>query len=117
MLCPDLTVRSFLRALQIHVNQHGIASKIFSDLGSNFTSGANIISEYLSDPHITAYLEEKGIKGFNFEHYFKGNSSLGSLIEIIVKFTKRMVFSAIKNTILDYFDFVLLIGKVINSPL
>ena len=113
-ICPDLSVKSFLRAFQMHVFEQGLPSKIFSDLGSNFTSGFNIMSDFLSNVDTVAYLNENGIRAVTFEQYFKGNSALGSLVEVCVKFTKRLMFGSVRNNVLQYPDFEFLVSQTIH---
>lgn len=111
IVCPDLSVKSFLRALQVHVFREGLPSKIFSDLGSQITAGAAVISPFLDNPETASYLSEYGIKSVKFDQYYKGDSSLGSLVEICVKFTKRLIFGSIRNNVLDFHDFSLVIEQ------
>jgi len=70
---------------------------VISDSGSQLTVASVVISEYLSQPEFSRYLSEHGIKQFEFKQYFKGNSALGSPVEICVKFVKKLVFDAIRN--------------------
>ena len=111
-ICDSLSEDSFLRALQSHVYEEGLPSKIFSDLGSQIVSAASNITNFLSGPTFQSYLTETGIDNVKFENYFKGNSSLGSLIEVCVKFTKKLIYSSIRNNVLFKPDFELLISKV-----
>lgn len=112
-ICSDLTVVSFLRALQIHTYKHGLPSQIHSDLGSQIVAGAKIITNHLNTVESKSYLAEHGISSVKFEQYSKGNSALGSLIEICVKFTKRLIHGSIRKTILSYDDFSYVIAKTI----
>ena len=66
----------------------------------------------MSDASTKRYIEENGIKEFSFQHYLKGNSSYGSLVEICVKFTKRLLFGAIKTNVLKYHDFELVVHQI-----
>lgn len=114
IICPDMTVVSFLRALQMHVFQEGLPNLIFSDLGSQIVAGAKIIKSHLNDADTQKYLASNGVGSFEFEHYFKGNSSLGSLVEICVKFTKRLIYGSIRNNVLPYHDFSLIVSQTIH---
>ena len=105
VLCRDLTEKSFIEAFQIHCLDYGIPENIYSDLGSQIVSGATMITELLNDKEVTDYLRENGIKKVIFEHYDKGKNELGSLVEIMVKLVKRLLFGAVRNLILDYFQF------------
>ena len=113
IVCNDLTVKSFLRALQTHIYQYGLPTKIFSDLGSQIVSGASIIADFIKSVEIVEYLQSNGISSVKFEQYFKGNSSLGSVVEICVKFTKKLIYSSIRKNVLDRPDFDLLIAQTI----
>lgn len=110
-LCIDMSVKEFLRAIQLHCYDYGVPEFCMSDMGSQLVAGANIISDFLKDPEIKLYLNENGIKSVKFEHYFKGNSALGSMVESCVKLTKRLIFGSIKNNVLDIRDFEFLIHK------
>ena len=113
-ICPDQFYKNFLRTFQIHVIEQGLPCRVFSDLGSQFTAGTSMIADYLLDVETMAYLNENGIKNVKFEQYFKGNSALGSLVEVYVKFIKRLLFGAIKNNILPYHDFEFMVVQTIS---
>ena len=113
IICPDLTVKTFLWALQIHVFQMGMASLILSDMGPQIVAGGNIVSDYLKDAESKNYLEENGIQSMEFEQYVKGHNELGSLVESCVKLTKRLISGAIKNNILNFFEFQYIIAQTI----
>ena len=98
----------------MHCFEFGLPERCFSDLGSQFQAGANLISDFLNDPETQLYFEQNGIKSFSFEHYYKGHSELGSLVEICVKLTKRLIYGAIKNQILSMENFEFLISYVIH---
>jgi hypothetical protein len=107
-------VKSFLRAFQIHVFQQGMPSRVFSDLGSQIVPGVNIITDWLRDLDTQCYLRDNGVQTVKFEQYFKGNSSLGSLVEVCVKMVKRLIFEAVRNLILAYHDFEKLLNQTRN---
>ena len=113
-VCFDLSVRSFLQALQIHFYEHGNAARIFSDLGSQFTVGGKVIVDFLNNVEIKNYLSDNGIKEVSFQQYSKGNSSLGSMVEVCVKMVKRLLFGAVRNNVLSYPDFHLIMSQTIN---
>ena len=117
-ICYDLSVPEFLRAFQSHLFDEGMPSKVFSDLGSQITAASDQIHTYLETEEVKRCLIDNNISKISFEQYFKGNSSLGSLVEICVKFVKRSIQSSIRTTILQLGDFELLISKtkyVVNS--
>jgi len=113
-ICYDLSVTSFLRSFQVHVYEHGLPSLVFSDLGSQLTAGANLMQEFLESSQSREYLLENGIESLKFSHYFKGNSALGSLVEVCVKFVKRIIYGAVRNNVLNFPDFELLIAQTIH---
>ena len=113
-VCRNADVAGFLEAVQLHCFEYGIFEYCVSDLGSQIQSGANIISSFLSDFDSIKYLEENGIKKVTFQHYSKGNSSLGSLIESLVKQVKYLIKKSIGSIVLDYFEFHFLIVKVVH---
>ena len=105
-------VSDFLRSFQMHYFEYGIPQLCISDLGSQLVAGGKIISNFLNDYKVQQYFEENGVKTLDFQHYFKGASQLGSLVEICVKMTKRLIFGAIKNYVLTYEEFEFLISNV-----
>ena len=84
-----------------------------SDLGSQLQAGANQINTFLSDMETQKYMEANGMKSISFQHYAKGNSSQGALIESLVKQVKHLIFKSVGNNILDFFDFEYLIMKAV----
>ena len=113
-VCTDLTVSKFLLALQMHIYEEGVPNKIFSDSGSQITSAANQISKYLDDVKVKEFFVDTGIEKIEFFHYFKGDSSLGSLVEICVKLVKRLLFGSIRNNVLEREEFDLIVSKTIH---
>ena len=57
------------------------------------------------------YFQENGIKTFKFDNYVKGHHELGSLIEICVKMSKKLIFSSIGNNILNLREFEFIIAQ------
>lgn len=114
IICPDMTVKSFIRAFQMHIFQEGLPEKVLSDAGSQLVAGSKLISSLMADEEVSIFLHENGIKDFNMEQYPKGQSALGSLVEICVKFTKRLIYGAIRNSVLKYHDFELIVVQTIS---
>ena len=110
VLCEDASAGEFLRAFQLHTYMYGIPSFCMSDLGSNLTAGSKIIQDYLSEAETHAFFEENGISTVTFDNYFKGCSKLGGLVEIIVKYVKKLIFGAIKTNILKFREFEFIIA-------
>ena len=113
-ICVDQSTNEFLRSFQIHVLEYGIPETCISDSGSQLIAGANILKTCLNDIESKTYLEENGIKDFQFDHYFKGKSELGSLVETCVKLVKKLIYSSIGKIILEYREFEFLIIKTIH---
>ena len=110
-ICFSADVKEFLRTLQLHIYNYGMFSSCMSDLGSQITAGTNILNDFLNEPLCIDYFKEHGIERLNFSQYPKGNSSLGSLVESMVKQVKHLIVKSIGKLILDYQDFQLLISK------
>ncbi|XP_068235736.1 uncharacterized protein [Palaemon carinicauda] len=113
-LCYDLSVKEFLRAFQLHCFEFGLPELCISDMGTQLVAGANIIMDFLRDPEVKLYLEENGVKPIQFEHFFKGQSQLGSMVETCVKMTKKLVYGSIKNNVLKVRDFEFLIAQTVH---
>jgi len=113
-ICLSANVDEFLRALQLHIYDHGLFSFCVSDLGSQIKAGSNVVKTFLSDSDAKEFFDSHGIKPVSFKFYPKGNSALGSLIESCVKQVKHLVQKSIRSVVLDYFDFSFLIAKALN---
>ena len=111
-LVYNLSVREFLRAFQVHIYEHGVPRTCISDLGSQLTSGANIIKTQFNDVQSQEYLKQFNISRVDFHHYDKGNSSMGSLVERLIKITKDLLYSSMRNKILNVPDFESLLSQV-----
>ncbi|XP_068214775.1 uncharacterized protein [Palaemon carinicauda] len=85
---------------------------VISDLGTQIVAAGNKITDFLNDPLTDEYFKENGINKIKFESYFKGCSSLGSLVETSVKMTKQMINKSIGTNILELRDFEFLICQV-----
>ena len=90
-ICKNLAVEEFLRSFQLHVFEYGLPKFCVSDLGSQLVAAGHIISDFLKDPLTTLYLQENDIDFVKFNHYFKGCSQLGSLVESCVKQVKHLI--------------------------
>ena len=110
-ICLNADVKFFLRALQLHVFEFGLFELCLSDLGSQIVAGTNLIKAFLDDFETQNYFEKNGIKPVKFNQYCKGNSSLGALVESCVKLTKKLLYGAIRNNVLDYLDFEFIIHQ------
>ncbi|XP_068207532.1 uncharacterized protein [Palaemon carinicauda] len=113
-ICLSADTRAFFKAFQLHIYEFGIPEFCISDLGSQLTTGSRIIGTFLYDFETHVFFEENDIKPLKFEHYAKGNSSLGSLVESCVKMVKKLIFNSIRNTVLDYQDFYFLICQTVH---
>ena len=113
-ICRSLDVSDFLRGLQLHIYEFGMFQRCISDLGSQLVAGSKIISEFIGDSQTKQFFNENGIDGVSFEHFCKGNSALGGLVETCVKSCKRLLYKSIKNNVLDFFDFEFVVVKVVH---
>ena len=98
----------------MHCFEFGVPEKCTSDMGSQLTAASDILRNFLKDHDTLKYFEEYNIKCFDFQHYFKGCSKLGSLVEICVTFTKKLIFGTIRNNILNFREFEFVISKVVH---
>ena len=110
----DLTVKEYLRALQLHIFEYGVPSLVLSDSGSQLVAGAAIVSGFFNDAETKNYFEQNNLKSIEFEQYYKGNSRLGSLVESCVKITKRLLSSAIGKIVLDFRDFEFAVAQCVH---
>ena len=110
-ICQTLNVKDFLKSMQLHVFRFGIFQYCFSDLGSQIVAGSKLIVEHLNDIETSNYFQEHGMRMVKFDQYCKGNSSLGSLVEICIKQCKHMIFKSIKTNVLDFFEFQVVIAE------
>ena len=113
-VCLNANVYEFLKAIQLHCFEYGIFESCISDLGSQIQCGAHSIKTFLSDHESRKFLNANGINDIEFQHYAKGNSSLGSIVESCVKQVKFMIYKSIGTKILDFFDFQFLIYKCVH---
>ena len=65
----------------------------------------------MNDAETQIYLESFGIKQFRFDHFYKGKSELGSLVETCVKLTKQLLYKSMGRNILSFRDFEFIIQK------
>jgi len=113
-ICMSANLHDFLRGVQLHIYDHGLFTFCVSDLGSQIQAGTNMIKSFLNDEDAKEFLEISGIRCVEFDNYPKGNSSLGSVVEICVKQVKHLVQKSVRTVILDYFEFEFLISKAVN---
>ena len=105
VVCEDASVSEFLRAYQLHTYSYSLPQVQTTDLGSNLVAGSKIISNFLNEAETHAFFKENGINPIRFENYFKGNSSLGGVVEVLVKFVKKLIYSSIKKNVLKFREF------------
>ena len=105
-LCYDLSTDAFLQALQMHIFHHGLPETVLSDMGCQIVAADNKINSYiLNDSEVHRFFKYNNIKVTEFEQYFKGRHELGSLVEVCVKMSKRLIFGSVRNLILSIHDF------------
>jgi hypothetical protein len=110
-MSQNINNKCFLQALQIHIFQYGICQKIVSDNESPIVSSIGQISEYLSDPVVKNFLQEKNILTLEFMPYPAGASFLGGIVESLVKQVKHMVYASISKNILPFDEFNFLVQE------
>ena len=110
-LCRDLSTENCLRSLQIHVFDFGLPQYCVSDLGTQLVAAGNVITDFLKDFKTQTYFKDNNIKCIEFSHYYKGNSSLGGLVESCIKLIKHLIQKSIRNTILEFLDFEFLMEE------
>lgn len=113
-VCYDLSVKEFLRAFQLHTFEFGVPELVISDQGSQLVAGANILTNLCTDSETIHFFEEHGIKPIQFNQYFKGCSSMGSLVESGVKMCKRLIYGAVGKIILDIVEFEFVVSQSVH---
>ncbi|XP_068208007.1 uncharacterized protein [Palaemon carinicauda] len=98
----------------MHSYQYGIPQLVLSDLGSQLVAGANVVTNFLGDPESQAYFEENGVKSIKFQQYPKGCNKLGGLVETCVKMSKRLIYGALRNNVLDFRDFEFFVEQTVH---
>ena len=83
-------------------------------MGSQLTAASSILNDFLNEAQVSKYLEDYGIRKFEFKHYYKGNSALGSLVESAVKLVKKFINGSIRKNILETRSFELVVSNTIN---
>lgn len=106
------TTTELMRTFQLHVYRWGVPRLVLSDLGSQLVAAAGLVQDFLKDADTRKYLNIHGISEVKFDQYFKGNHCLGGLVETLIKQAKRLVYGSIRNNVIDYFDFELIIQEV-----
>jgi len=113
-ICFSADTTEILRATQSHIYKYGLFQRCYSDLGSQMVKGSKMITQMLDSVECNSFFEKHGISKTTFEQYPKGNSSLGSVVEICVKQVKSLIAKAIGRNILGFPEFQLLISKTIH---
>ena len=113
-ICRDMTADTFIRAFQMHIYEYGTPELCLSDLGSSIVRGGELITQTLNEPAVREYLNTCNVQLLQFEQYPKGCHKLGGIVEAHVKIVKRIIYGAIRNSIMDYFDFELIVSQTIH---
>ncbi|XP_066966550.1 uncharacterized protein [Macrobrachium rosenbergii] len=113
-VCSDMSTNEFLRAFQLHSFEYGVPQYCISDQGTQIVAAGNKIQSFLSDFDTQRYFQESGVKSLKFEQFYKGQSELGSLVEVCVKMSKRLIYGAIRNNVLTLKDFEFLIAQTVH---
>ena len=113
-ICRDLSLNVFLKCFQVHCFEYGLPVYCITDLGSQLVAASNVITDLLRDPASREYVAERNVKCLQFEQYYKGCNMLGGMVESCVKLTKRLIFGAVRNNVLELEDFQFLISQTIH---
>lgn len=113
-VCFDLSVKEFLRTMQLHIFDYGLPELVLSDLGSQIIAGGNIIKQVLDEPEVKLFFEENNLKSTEFNQYFKGNNALGSLVESCVKLSKRLLHHGLRNSKLTLTEFEFFVAQTVS---
>ena len=111
LICSNIDNADFLRSLQFHIFEYGICQSILSDNGSPIVSSINQITDYLSEPDVISFLNERGIELLKFSPYPANASYLGGTVESMVKQVKNMIYSSISRNVLSCKDFEYLVKE------
>ena len=68
----------------------------------------------MKDHETQSYFENNGVQSLKFDQFVKGHSELGSMVEVCVKLTKRMIYGAIGKNVVSYRDFEFLIAHTVH---
>ncbi len=112
LICDSMDTASFLRALQLHIFEFGIPSKIVSDNGTQIVQGMNLLRPVLESVDIVNFLKERNIATLQFTPYPANTSKLGGAVESLVKQVKNFVHNACRKTILKIRDFQFIIKEI-----
>ena len=113
-VCLDATTIKFLQAFQSHVLDYGLPSFCVSDLGTNIVSGTKTITNFLDECETHDYMNKNNIKVTTFEQYPKGNSALGGLVEIFVKFVRHYLAKVLRRYVLPLDNFRYLVSEALH---
>ena len=110
----DMSLKEFLRNLQLHILEYGMAEYIYSDSGVAMKSGGNVIMDFFKGHEAKKFFDDHGMMPPEFIQYPKGNHELGSLVETTVKLCRKLIGSSIRTYILDWLDFEVVIAQAIH---
>ena len=102
---------TFLRAIQLHTFEYGVPERCYSDMGTQIVARGNLITDFCKDVDTQTYFRANGIQ---FMQFYKGCKELGSIVEIYVKMVKRLLYGAVRNTVLTYSDFEFLVCHTVH---
>ena len=109
-----MATKEFLRAFQMHAFEYGIPQFCITDQGTQLVAAGNKLMFFLSDSETQQYFSETGIKSLKFEHFPKGQCQLDSLFEVCVKMTKKLIHGSIRNNVVSFRDFELIIAQTVH---
>ncbi len=112
IVCDSLDTSSFLKAIQLHIFEYGIPSKIISDNGTQIVQGIALLKKVLSNIEVRNFLKQHKIENLNFNPYPANTSKLGGIIESLVKQVKNMIYSSFKLKNFYGLNFYFLVQEV-----
>ena len=109
LVCRKINSESFLGALQAHFYDFGVPQFIFSDNGSRIVNSIGWVQKILEEIEVRNFSTERNVKKLNFSTYPPHPSSLGGVVESLVKQVKNVLFVSMRKTVLTFDKFWLLV--------
>ena len=111
VVCPTMDTESFLFALQMHIYEYGLMSRIISDNQVSFIKAINHVRSMLQSPEIETFLTDKNITLLMHTPYPANASFLGSCVESLVKEIKHILYASIGKRLLSSREFELCVAE------
>ena len=100
-----------MRALQLHVLEHGIMETVVSDNQPAFKQGLSHVGKLLAETPVVNYLKSNNIAEFRYLPYPSGASFLGAAVESLVGQVKNVLYASIGRRIIDFENFVFAVAE------